>query len=187
MRRHQDGEIDDAVLLGADELLAIEDEDRLRAFVAHTQLRDASLLGDLGDLRPAIAEALIEGEVERLTLGVGRAQQRQHRDGGMSDRKAEGHGGERMADHIFHTLMMPSDPGQGGSRSLRCQGASRRCLGAKVPGALGAKVPGAWVLGARCSLQWIVKPSPIWPTLASTFELLIAKPFQNGVRLTFFP
>jgi hypothetical protein len=26
-----------------------------------------------------------------------------------------------------------------------------------------------------------------WPTLASTFELLIANPFQNGMRLTFSP
>ena len=32
---------------------------------------------------------------------------------------------------------------------------------------------------------WIVTPIPIWPTFPSATELLIANPFQNGVRLTF--
>ena len=109
-RRHQDGEIDDAVLFGADELLAIEDEDRLRAVVDDEQFGDAALRRDLGDLRDAERERLVEREIERLLLDGSTANEREHGDGIPRDGRAEGDGREGLRDQVGHASMMVRHP-----------------------------------------------------------------------------
>jgi hypothetical protein len=69
--RHQHAEIEDAILLGADQLLAIEEQDRSTALIDEPQLRDAALLRDLGDAGAAAPQRLVEEQVIRLGDPVG--------------------------------------------------------------------------------------------------------------------
>ena len=64
-RRHQNGQIDDAVLFRADQLLPVDDQRGDQAAVDGPQLGDAALLGHLCNLeKPAT-----EGTVQRLVVG----------------------------------------------------------------------------------------------------------------------
>jgi hypothetical protein len=58
--RRQDAEIEDAVLLGADQFLAVEQEQQLAGAVAQAKLRHAAVLRDLADLGDAATDRLIE-------------------------------------------------------------------------------------------------------------------------------
>ena len=69
--RHQHAEIEDAVLLGADQLLAIEEQDRSTALIDEPQLRDAALLRDLGHTGAAAPQRLVEEQVIRLGDPIG--------------------------------------------------------------------------------------------------------------------
>jgi len=63
--RGQEGQVQDPVLLGPDQLLAVEQQDGALAPVDQTQLRDPPPLGDLGDLDLPLGQGLVQGQVER--------------------------------------------------------------------------------------------------------------------------
>jgi hypothetical protein len=84
--RHQHRHVQDPVLLGADQLLAVVQQHRPRERVVHQQLRHRRLLADLADHEP-----LIERCIKRQVVGRGSAagEQRHHRDAAMGDGIAE--------------------------------------------------------------------------------------------------
>ena len=59
----QHTEIQNPVLLGPDQFLAVEQQDRLRAVVDEPQLRNAACLRNLGDAGTAALEGLVEQQV----------------------------------------------------------------------------------------------------------------------------
>ena len=107
-RRGQHRQVEDAVLLGAHELLAIEQQDRAGAPVDETQLRHAARLGDLGHLGASLGEGLVEEQIGRLgdpvaeerkegeaPVGLGRAQLELRQtlgDGGHGGLQGRGNG-----------------------------------------------------------------------------------------------
>src|SRR5262249_13231464 len=60
---HQDVRVQDAVLPGADEVLAGHQEDRLVTPVDGLQVRHAAALADLGDVQRAGRQGFVQGEV----------------------------------------------------------------------------------------------------------------------------
>ncbi len=83
--RHQHREVDDAVLLGADQLLAVYQQYGFCPVVQGHQLLDAARLGLLGYAEAAIGQCLAQREVGRLScllclrVGARRAAQRKYR------------------------------------------------------------------------------------------------------------
>jgi hypothetical protein len=99
VRGREDGEVEHAVLLGADELLAVEQQHGAHRVVDEEQLRHAAALRHLGDPGEAARERLAEREV----AGLGRAgpQQREHRELArrLGAREGEGGGVEEALEH----------------------------------------------------------------------------------------
>ena len=97
MRRHENGEVDDAILLGADELLTVEDEDGHVAVVHERQFRDPARLGHFRHLDEACRQALVESEIvnpaetvfRTAPVEVFRHQQGEHREVGGGDGLAD--------------------------------------------------------------------------------------------------
>ena len=65
LRGHQNRQIDDAVLLGADKLFAIEHENGFIAPVEHVQFGNPPSLGNFGDLEIAACESFVQRDVRR--------------------------------------------------------------------------------------------------------------------------
>jgi hypothetical protein len=67
--RHEDREVDDAILLGADELFSVDDEDRTSAIVGDPQLRHATVGRHFRDVERAgsqgIRQRVVEGSRRR--------------------------------------------------------------------------------------------------------------------------
>ena len=108
--RGEDAEIEDAVLLGADQLLAVEQEQRFAGAVAQAKLRHAAVLRDLADLGDAATDRLIE----RQPAGRRRRVVDQRQDGEIAedlrgaDRQARGQG-EKFGRG--HRISWVHDPG----------------------------------------------------------------------------
>ena len=68
-RRDEDGRVEDAVLLDARELLAVDEEDALVGAVDDLELGDAALFARLEDLHLALPGRFVESGVADLCLG----------------------------------------------------------------------------------------------------------------------
>ena len=76
-RRHQDREVEDAILLGSDQLLAVDQKNAQPPFVLEPKFGHGSGFGDFHDLGLAIGQCLVEGAIVGLPVPVG-AQERRH-------------------------------------------------------------------------------------------------------------
>ena len=70
-RRGQDAEVEDAVLLGADQFLAVQQQHRQVAVVDEAQLRHAAALAEFGDPGGPVRQGLVEEPVARLLRSRG--------------------------------------------------------------------------------------------------------------------
>ena len=87
MRLHQDREVDDAVLLRANQLFAVDDENAFRAAIDDAQVRDAALLGDFRHFHQAQRQRIVQDAVARHSPRRRVAgEQRIHGDGAEHDR-----------------------------------------------------------------------------------------------------
>jgi hypothetical protein len=87
MSGHQDRRIQDAVLLGADEFLAVDDEHRLGAVIEDQELGDRAALGDLSDGDGFGRHGLLQADVGRSAIdGAG---EREHDDVAVGLRPSE--------------------------------------------------------------------------------------------------
>ena len=78
LRGHEDGQVDDPVLLRADELLAIDDERRLETAIDHSQLRHHAVRGHFCNFGQALADGIVQGHVvDRLHRAP---QEREHHE-----------------------------------------------------------------------------------------------------------
>ena len=68
--RHQQRDVDDAVLTRADEFLAVDEQDRARPVVDDEQFGHAPAFGNLGDTRDARADGVLQRVVERRRRGA---------------------------------------------------------------------------------------------------------------------
>ena len=100
LRRDQDRQVDDAVLLGADELLAIDDQRRAEIAIDDTQLGNPALLRHLGDLEKPVRQPLVQHRVEGRGLfrRCPPAGERNHREVLKRDRRSEDDRVQRIGD-----------------------------------------------------------------------------------------
>jgi len=77
VRRHQDGEVDDAVLLCTNQLVAIDQQNLAVPLVIEQQVRHIARLGDLQYPGSFLRKGLVERDVVRFPPGC--AQQRDER------------------------------------------------------------------------------------------------------------
>ena len=94
---HQDGGVQHPVLLGADELLAVEDEDARGALIDHPQLGHRAAGADLGDVERAGAQRCRQRLVARPAVAP--EGKRHHREAavrlGLAQPQRAGEGGGR--------------------------------------------------------------------------------------------
>ena len=104
LRRDEDGRVEDPVLLGPPELLAVEEEDRDVALVGDRELGDRAALADLGDREDAPLERLPQGDV--LRPAVQRPQQLE--DGHVLEAlpRAELHFQKMKFDRLVHSCVL---------------------------------------------------------------------------------
>ena len=112
-RRHENREVQDPVLLGADEFFAVHQQDRPIALHHDLQLGHLAGVAHFGDLGPAARERLVQGEV--LHLALGGAQQRHDRqilERGHGTERDVLHGvrkGLRAGDVWIHAVLLPGE------------------------------------------------------------------------------
>ena len=95
---HQDREVHHAVLLGADQLLAVQQQYRGPQVVQHAKLRDVAAIRHFGDAEVPGGERLVQGEVGGLLPRP--MQQRDHGEVGERQGQAEVELVECMGEHV---------------------------------------------------------------------------------------
>jgi hypothetical protein len=114
-RRYQEARVEHAVLLGADDLLSVHEEQHPRAAVRHPHPAHDARLADLGDLRDARLDALLE-QIGIRPVAVAVAEQRNDRSSAESDGGAQLHPRKQRSERV----------GQGSGHHHHCASGVRR-------------------------------------------------------------
>src|SRR4029079_12114858 len=126
--RDEHGQVDDPVLLGADQFFAVDDQHRTLAVVDDAELGDAASGGDLGDVQRAGANRVGERVVKRRAAW--RTQQRI--DGERVDRGWRSDGERRQERvKIVHAITSASSrkPRESGSTASRAAATLQLTIG----------------------------------------------------------
>lgn len=121
--RGEDREIEDAILLGADQLLAIEQQHGTIPVVDEAKLRHRTRRGDLGHAGSPVGQGGIEQSIDRLGHAIG--QEREQGQLTVLHRRSDGHAGQTFGDDGHRIVSLKY-------RGRRSALIARRCPGVPV-------------------------------------------------------
>jgi len=98
VRRHEDAQVQDPVLLGPDQFLSVEQQDGLCRAIEHVQLRHPACLAGLADFDETLCERIVQDHV----VGFGRVSRHQWNQRQIPERLLRS---ERDAPYCFEYFL----------------------------------------------------------------------------------